>query len=333
MKRTYINLMSIAFNGLLCLFLALPATAQNRGGGGNNGGGGGNSGGGGVTRSAPAPSNGGGQRPSYNGGGQQRVGSAPQHGNSIAPQQHGNVPQTNGVTRQVAGPRQGIGPGQRGVSATVQLGLSAKGGYRSYPALPGGNGVTRISPSRPYAGYYNAHGYYNSFYAPHVGFRLNVLPYGYYPFYFGPNQYFYSDGLYYQYLDNQYAVVEPPVGAAINSLPSNSQSIMINGIQYYELNGVYYQPITKDDGSIVYQVAGKDGELNTDSGVDNQQAAVAPPQIGDIVSTLPTGTRTIKINGQKYYVTDDDYYYQDAKDNNNNNVYKIVGTPSDGPNQ
>jgi len=340
MKKTYINVASIAFNALLCLFLALPASAQNRGSAGTttNGTSSGNGGGGGAVRSS-APSgggaqSGGGARPSYNGGGAQRVGTAsPQRNtNSIGPQQRSNTVQTNGVTRQAAVPRQGIAPGQRGVSATAQIGLSAaRPAYRSFPGLPGSNGVTRITPGRPYAGYYNAHGYYNSFYAPHLGFRLNVLPYGYYPFYWGPYQYFYSDGLYYQYLNDQYAVVEPPIGAAINTLPDNAQSIVINGIQYYELNGVYYQPITKDDGSVVYQVAGKDGELNTDSGTDTQ-AAVAPPRIGDIVTVLPEGTKTIKIAGQKYYVSPDDYYYQDSKDSNNNNVYKIVGTPSDNPN-
>jgi len=333
MKRTYINLMGIAFNALLCLFLALPASAQRQ----SNGGGGGNNGGGG-SRPAASSGGGGGQsapRPSYNGGGAQRTGiSAPQRTNSVAPQQRGNVAVApNNVVRQGV-PRQGISPGQRGVSATVQMGLTARPAYRSYPGLPGSPGVTRITGGggRPYAGYYNAHGYYNSFYAPHLGFRLNVLPYGYYPFYFGPYQYFYSDGLYYQYENSQYTVVEPPVGAAINTLPDNAQSIVINGIQYYELNGVYYQPITKDDGTVVYQVAGKDGELNTDGGAD-AQAAVAPPQIGDIVTSLPDGTRTIKINGQKLYVSPDDYYYQDARDNNNNKVYKIVGTPTDEPNQ
>ena len=326
MKRIYINVMSIAFSALLCACLALPAAAQNRGGGGGTSGGG----------SHPsAPSSGGGARPSVSSGG----GSAPrpsynggQRGGNTAPQQRTTAATTTQTTTtRVTGPRQGVAPGQRGVSATVQLGLAARPAYQSVPSLPGSPGVTRITAGRPYAGYYNSHGYYNSFYAPHLGFRLNVLPYGYYPFWFGPYQYFYSDGLYYQYQDNQYSVVEPPVGAAINNLPDNSQSIVINGVQYYELNGVYYQPITKDDGTVVYQVAGKDGELNTDSGATVQ--AAAPPQIGDIVTSLPDGTRTIKINGQKLYVSPDDYYYQDAKDNNNNKVYKIVGTPSDEPNQ
>ncbi len=310
----------MAFSTLLCVALALPANAQREGG---NRGGGGNGGGGGSRPAAPA---GGGARPSFNGGGgTQRMGgnfgTAPRGNNSIGPQ------------RTFSGPRQGINPGQRGVSATAQIGLAGRPAYRSYPGMPG-RGVTRIGRSggRP-GGYYNAHGYYNSFYSPHLGFRLNVLPYGYYPFYFGPNQYFYSDGLYYQFNDNQYEVVEPPVGAAINTLPDNAQSIVINGVQYYELNGVYYQPITKDDGTVVYQVAGKDGELNTDEGDGGAQQTVAPPQLGDMTTTLPEDCKKISIAGQKYYISPDGYYYQEARDNNNNKVYKIVGTPSDEPNQ
>src|ERR1700744_1516696 len=158
MKRTYINLMGIAFNALLCLFLALPASAQrqNNGGGGNSGGG--NNGGGGGSR--PAVSSGGGAqsapRPSYNGGGAQRMGTtAPQRTNSIGPQQRGNVAVAPGNVSRQAVPRQGISPGQRGVSATVQMGLAARPAYRSYPGLPGSPGFTPITTGRggrPYAG-------------------------------------------------------------------------------------------------------------------------------------------------------------------------------------
>jgi len=135
--------------------------------------------------------------------------------------------------------------------------------------------------------------------------------------------------LFYQYDNNEYTVVEPPVGAEVNSLPSNAQSIVINGEQYYEANRVYYQAITKDDGTISYQVAGKDGELNTNNpnGDMDQQL----PQIGDIVQSLPPNCRKISLNGEKYFVSEDGYYYQEARDNNNNKIYKIVGTPDDGP--
>jgi hypothetical protein len=126
-------------------------------------------------------------------------------------------------------------------------------------------------------------------------------------------------------------VVEPPVGAEVKNLPSDAKSIMINGEQYYESNGVYYQPYTKDDGTQVYVIAGKDGELNTDnSGNGDVQQG---PQIGDIVTQLPDDCRKIKINGEKLFVSPDGYYYQESQNNNGDTIYKIVGTPSDEPDQ
>jgi len=193
----------------------------------------------------------------------------------------------------------------------------------------GGRGFYGPSYWRTRGYYHYNHGYYGTYYAPRLGFSIGFLPYGYYPFYYGDAEFFYSGGLFYQYDNNEYTVVEPPVGAEITTLPSNAQSIVINGEQYYEANGVYYQPITKDDGSTSYQVAGKDGELNTNNpnGDMDQQL----PQIGDIVQSLPPNCRKISLNGEKYFVSEDGYYYQEARDNNNQKVYKIVGTPDDGP--
>lgn len=330
MKKAYRNLTGLALNAALCLFIALPAVAQQRGDNGGR-----------PSRSdapaqSPAPAQ---SRPAP----APRVQVAPpQRGGNInvAPQQHNNpgVTQQRGVnggrpgynsTPQqrsgINGGRPGYTPQPRGGYNPGRSGISPNRAYRSYPrANYGRNHIT----ARPNGIYYNNHGYYRSYYAPRLGFSIGVLPYGYYPFSFGASQYFYSGGLYYQYDNNQYTVVEPPVGAAINTLPEKAQSIVINGVQYYESDGVYYQPVTKDDGTVVYQIAGKDGELNTDQGAEADQAA---PQVGDLVESLPENTRTMKINGQKVYISEDGYYYQDAKDSNNNKVYKIVGVPADEP--
>src|SRR6202000_455050 len=111
----------------------------------------------------------------------------------------------------------------------------------------------------------------------------------------------------------------------------------------------------------VYQVAGKDGELNTGDGSDQYQpapqdngngayapapapdnntydqrttAAPAGPSgvtdrsnvhIGDIVQTLPPDSRGVTVNGTRMFVTPDDIYYQATVDNNGNKAYKIVG--------
>ena len=361
MKKTYKYLFTLAVNGLLCSFIALSANAQHRdgsGGGSSSGGGSrssssGSSGGGssfrpssgGSGNSSFHPSNNGGfaQRPSNGSGGfrpsigyrpsgtvgyarpgvnpNRRVAIAPQRfatpGYGIAPAHRVGV--TPGVTayggattaRSYVGTRGYIGQGGR-----ASVGVGGRGFYG--PSYWG---------SRGYYHYY--HGYYGTYYAPRLGFSIGFLPYGYYPFYYDDAEFFYSGGLFYQYDNNEYTVVEPPVGAEVNSLPSNASSIMIDGEQYYEANGVYYQPITKDDGSTSYQVAGKDGELNTNNPNGNMDQQM--PQIGDIIQTLPPNCRKVNLNGDKYYVSEDGYYYQEARDNNNNKVYKIVGTPDDGP--
>ena len=223
------------------------------------------------------------------------------------------------------------------------------GGYasRSYSGRSSGYGY---SPWSNRGGYFYNRGFYSSSYYPRLGFSLGVLPYGYYPFFWGDSQFYYSGGYFYQHDNDQYTVVEPPIGAAVNTLPGNAQAITINGQQYYEANGVYYTPITKDDGSVAYQVAGKDGQLDTSSNQDNgyapqndgyvgrqnnnnggNQQSVAMPEIGDLFYSLPSDSRKIKINGQTYFVSPDDFYYQETQDQDGKKAYKVMGTPDDNP--
>jgi hypothetical protein len=364
MKNTFKYLSAIALSGMVCLSLALPASAQrngNSGGsssrpstsGGGGGGGGGyhpsSSGGGGSSYrpstssgnsgSSYRPSNGGGNyrpsvgvaRPSYGGGGNYRpsvnnprVAIAPPRVNS-----QGIRPPVNRIgvnTPAAAGYRGYVSPNGTNVIGT--RGYVGQGGRASVGV--GGRGFYPSGYWGQHHYYHYYHGYYNTYYAPRLGFSIGFLPYGYYPFFWDDYQYYYCNGLFYTYDNNEYTVVEPPIGAEVNELPSNAQSIVINGEQYYEANGVYYKPIVKDDGTTSYEVAGKDGQLNTDEqqGNDNYQA----PQIGDVVAQLPPDCRKININGEKYYVSPDGYYYQETKDQNGNKVYKIVGTPDDEPN-
>jgi hypothetical protein len=356
MKTIYKYFTGAALGGLVCLALALPANAQHRGGGNSGGGGshvsGGGGGGGGFH--AAAPSGGSGFRPSVGAGFHQ---ASPQSNSGF----HSFAPQGNGGFH--PNYRPSVGVARPSASYGQQGGNFQPRGYQGNNAYRGNVGARAgiATSPRPYVqgnipsynygnrgvgahGYYGGrggwgnrgnfhyyHGYYNTYYLPRLGFSCGYLPYGYYPFYWGDEQYFYSGGLYYTYNDSQYTVVEPPVGAEIGTLPSNAQSIVINGQQYYEANGVYYQAVVKDDGTTTYQIAGKDGELNTNDGgnVNTEQA----PQIGDIVQNLPQDVRKIRLNGEKYYVSQDGYYYQETSDSAGNKVYKIVGTPSDEPNQ
>jgi len=167
---------------------------------------------------------------------------------------------------------------------------------------------------------------------PTVGFHFGFLPLGYYPFYWGPDLYYYYGGVFYlPYDGGGYEVTTPPVGAAIPNLPKGAQSIVIDGQQYYEYNGVYYQATTDEKGKTVYVVAGKDGVLNTNG--ENADNPPPVPQVGDVVNQLPEGSRKINLNGKKYFVSPDGIYYEEFKDSHNFKAYRIVSIPSDDDQQ
>ncbi len=361
MKTLYKNFLYTASGTVLCLFLALTADAQRSSTGSAQPSGGGStassspahssgsSSGGGGGGTSYRPSGGGGSAPAYNrssgnsGAGNVGVsrpgfGIAPQR--TMSPQQgyqnrQGSIPARGNygyAPRQGVAPRNGFGfTPRQGVNANTlssRLGVAPRGatsgggGYRTAPQIGYGHGYWG------HHGYYHYnHGYYSTYYYPRLGFTCGYLPFGYYPFYFGDDEFFYSEGLFYQYNNSVYTVVEPPIGAELATLPEKAQSIVINGQQYYELNGVYYQPYTKDDGTVVYQVVGKDGELNTNSSVQDDQPQ--GPQMGDIVSQLPPDCRKIKVNGQRLWVSPEGVYYQEQVDAHNNKIYKVVGLPTD----
>jgi hypothetical protein len=208
-------------------------------------------------------------------------------------------------------------------------GVSSSGGAgRSYAGTfsRGGVGVRAAAVSYNRGGFYRpGFGYYGY---PHLGFYLGVLPFGYYPFYWGDALYYYYGGVFYSPYDGGgYQVTTPPVGAAVPSLPDGAKSIMIDGQQYYELNGVYFKAIINDQHKKVYVVAGRDGVLNTDNSAaadDNQSAA---PQVGDIVNELPDGCHKVSLNGKKYYVSPNDIYYQAYTDQDGNVGYRIASVP------
>ena len=219
--------------------------------------------------------------------------------------------------------------------ASAQRGFHGGGGHvsvgvsvaRSAVGIGFSRGVNALAvTARP--------GYYGGFYGgryffgyPSVGFRLGFLPFGYFPFYFGADLYYYNSGVFYRPNDNGgYEVASPPIGAAVTKLPEGAQSIVIDGQQYFEFNGVYFKPDTDDKGKTVYVVTGKDGVLNTSA----DQADTPPaPKVGDIVNELPEGSHKINLNGQKYFVSPEGVYYQEYTDANNFKGYRIVSIPSD----
>ncbi|MGN6180327.1 MAG: DUF6515 family protein [Mucilaginibacter sp.] len=356
MKSIHKILTTIAFSGILTVSLALSASAQHDHTVGSGGGSRPSSGGGGAV-SQPSGGFSGGHtftqpsRPSFSGHVNVQQPRVNQNNNNYIRQNNNYIRQNNNnYTRPTAVGRPNFGGARGGAAISTapqysghvigggqHIGVTAQP-YRTYQGSVYGHN----HPGSPYEGHYHGYlpgntyyhynrGYYGTYYRPRLGFTVGVLPYGYYPFYWGDYEYFYSDGLFYQYDNDEYTVVEPPVGAEITTLPSDAKSIVINGQQYYEENGVYYKPITKDDGTLVYEVAGKDGELNTDDdNGDNGGYNMPPaPQIGDIVQQLPQGSRRFNINGQVMFMSPDGVYYQAFVDEDGNTDYKIVGLPDD----
>lgn len=262
--RNSIKYLASAALAMLVFFSANSTYAQRggRGGGGGGGyhsGGGGGFEGGGSFGGRSGGSFNGGERGGYQSGqrssqGQfnnsQRVNSAPQS-YSRDSRSSSSYGLRGGQQRVYGGSMRNSGTSARAYGYSGRAGVYNHGGYRS-----------------TYRNFYG--GYYNRFYAPQLGFRLNILPYGYYPFYWGEDQFYYNNGLFYQQYDNsQYEVVAPPMGAIVPTVPNDAKSITIDGIEYYELNGVYYQPVTTSDNTTGYKIVGKDGELNTDKGGDD----------------------------------------------------------------
>lgn len=203
-------------------------------------------------------------------------------------------------------------------------GVHASGGFHGGIGFHGGGGLRLGYRGGLYGG-----GYYGY---PHIGIRIGFLPYGYYPFYFGSDLYYYYGGIFYRPFDGGgYEVTVPPVGAVVPGIPKGASPIKIDGQQYYEFNGVYYQQSVDDNGKTIYVIAGKDGVLNTDGqNADNEPPA---PQVGDIVNQLPDNCRKVSLNGKKYYVSPDGVYYEEFKDDHNMKAYRIASIPMDGEQQ
>jgi Family of unknown function (DUF6515) len=181
-----------------------------------------------------------------------------------------------------------------------------------------------------YYGYYG--GYYEPIFPP-IGLRIGFLPFGCSSLFIGGYPYYYNNGIYYRpYDDNNYEVVDPPMGATVSSLPKGAKSVVLNGEKLYELNGTYYKEGRNSKDQVLYTVVGKNGEINnsdddTGSIAPGNNDVAAPPaslQMGDIISQLPEGSKTVTIGGEKLYVAPDDTYLKEESDGGVVQ-YKVVG--------
>lgn len=307
-------------SGTIILF-SFTVTAQR--GGGDRGGGRGENRGGGRSESR------GGGRSYDRGGGYSNNSRGYQGGNVYRGYQGGNVYRGGGYSR----PSYNYRPGY---------------GYR--PSYGYGYGRSyNYYPSYRYHPIYRSYGF--AHFGPAFGFRLSILPFGYYPFYVGDNPYYYYNGIYYRpYSDGGYEVVAPPLGATVTHLPSGAKSTVINGQKYYELGGTYYQEELTADNRLQYVVVGTDGVINTLE-PDNNQAAPqdqqynqndyappagvtpgqdAPQQQAETLTQLPANSKAVNINQQKFYLAPSGIYYKEIIDANNNISYQAVGGNNTG---
>lgn len=155
-----------------------------------------------------------------------------------------------------------------------------------------------------------------------IGIRVNALPWGYRRWYIGPSLYYYYGGTYYRRINNYYEVTDAPIGSILPEVPDAAKAVVINGSKYYELNGTYYKETIRN-GEIWYTIVGKNGVLNTQyDNIREDDNSI----IGDVVTELPNGYKTVVLNNHKYYVTESGTYY-DEFISDNTIFYKVIAKP------
>ena len=82
--------------------------------------------------------------------------------------------------------------------------------------------------------------YYRWHEHPQWGLHVHYLPAGYLTVRVGWHNYYYYDGLYYNNVNGEYMLCQPPVGAYVSVIPADFQPALINGRTYYTDNGIYY---------------------------------------------------------------------------------------------
>lgn len=365
-KLKYISslVLAVAITGIFSLNVTAQRGGHSGGGGGGFRAGGGGSGafrGGnsastfspGTTSSAFRSSGGGGNnfRPNNGGNNNFRPGSVGTNNfrtanGSYRPGNGGNFRPTTFTPRYYGGN-----------STSIYIGInSGFGGYYGHSGYYNG-GYYNFYPR-----YYYRPIYYSPFeyahYGPAFGYRLGILPFGYDPFFIGRDPYYYYDGIYYRpYNDGGYEVTQPPLGAIIKRLPSGAKATVINGQNYYELGGTFYQEGVNEKNKRQYVVVGTGGVINTVDTTqapeeatlpapNNNSAAPQPQQFQQPqefkqpaqpvqpqsakIPQLPSNSKVVTINQQKYYLAPSGVYYQETIDANNNVSYQSVGNSSDG---
>jgi hypothetical protein len=84
--------------------------------------------------------------------------------------------------------------------------------------------------------------YRHNRYYPAPGYRVTVLPHGYFSLNFGSRRLFFHAGVWYEAVPPGYIVVRPPAGVLLPAPPPAYTVIWVNGIAHYYANDIYYAP-------------------------------------------------------------------------------------------
>jgi Family of unknown function (DUF6515) len=122
----------------------------------------------------------------------------------------------------------------------------------------GGRGVRGSFGHFPHHSFGIAGGRYGHYFAPRIGARVRFLPPGYIPFWVGGFEYYYYDGLYYQYFptDKVYVVINKPSGA------DTAPNLKFDQVKIYDgstLEGIFEGGT---DSTITLRVGNEDHDIN-----------------------------------------------------------------------
>lgn len=90
--------------------------------------------------------------------------------------------------------------------------------------------------------------------------------------------YYYRDGIYYRYHNNQYVIHRPYVGFRVSTIPEY-RIVKVRGVSYYYYYGTFYS-----------------------FSAPTREYIVVNPPVGAIVESIPEGYEKIDIDGNTYYI-------------------------------
>ena len=134
---------------------------------------------------------------------------------------------------------------------------------------------------------------------PRIKKSYQRLPTGCVNYTWSGRNYYFQNGIYYDYYNNSYRPIAPPIGFTINYLPTGHSNFQFGGIPFFYLHGVFYRKI-------------------------NNYYVVEEPPIGAIIYDIPLDdVEIVTINDQIYYELNGCLYQENYS--NYRRSYTVIG--------